>query len=140
MTGAPLRQPELDNGGTRTPRVPGTPKAEGVAVDLFEPTDSTEHEPETPPARADHEPYAGPGDPEEFDWGSDPDVVYRSRPGIAVYTNGRGDLVIRQQGDFYAFEEDRWVVIDFDQAEDVVAALRRGIEAGAFIRSQAADD
>ncbi len=59
---------------------------------------------------------------DDFNW-NDGSVVYNSRQGIAVYLNGAGDIVIRQEGDMYD-PEDAFVVVEKDKARAVIAAMQ----------------
>lgn len=60
---------------------------------------------------------------DEFDWKSDR-VVIPTVPGIAVYTNPDGDVVIRQF-DAYANDGDSFVYFPKWAAKAIVAAIRR---------------
>jgi len=57
----------------------------------------------------------------DFDW-NDGDVVIPNQQPIAVYTNGDGDIVIRQDGDWYR-KEDPWIVIRPENARRLVEAI-----------------
>ena len=52
-------------------------------------------------------------DTSHFNWDPDgedgEDIIVRDQPGIAIYTNRRGDVVIRQEGHYP--EEDRFVYV-----------------------------
>ncbi len=62
-------------------------------------------------------------DPNEFDWFRDrEDIVVRQQMPIAVYHNPHGDVVIRQQGDFY--EDDKWIVIERHNLVPLISRLQ----------------
>jgi hypothetical protein len=62
-------------------------------------------------------------DPDKFDWFRDrEDIVVRQQMPIAVYHNPHGDVVIRQQGEFY--EEDKWIVIECHNLVPLISRLQ----------------
>lgn len=65
-------------------------------------------------------------DTSEFDWHPDgedaEDIIVRHQPAIAIYTNPRGDVVIRQEG-HYGPEEDQFVYVSPDNALKVAQKL-----------------
>lgn len=58
---------------------------------------------------------------DKFDW-TDPDLIHVS-PDTCIYTNPKGDIVIRSQMDSMFQQEDPYVVIPQDSAARVIAAL-----------------
>lgn len=63
-----------------------------------------------------------PQEAEEFDWQTDPDVIVKHSPGIAIYANRAGEVVIRQYRDS---GDDRCVII---RAEDVKKVFKKALE------------
>jgi hypothetical protein len=57
-----------------------------------------------------------------FDWVSDPAIVIRRQPAIAIYINCRGELVIRQEADI-GFDGDECVFVRPDHAEKLAKAI-----------------
>ena len=64
---------------------------------------------------------------DEFSWDDD-SVVVESISAVAVYTNPKGNIVIRQQDEYGAFGEDAFIVIPRDKVKEVIAALSREVE------------
>jgi hypothetical protein len=64
---------------------------------------------------------AKPDEPDPFAPDSE-DLLVHPQPAIAVYTNARGQIVIRQEGDYR--EEDRFVFISPEHLEKLIARLR----------------
>ena len=62
---------------------------------------------------------------EAFNWLDENCVVVESVAAIAVYSNPKGGIVIRQEG---IHQDDSFVVIPRDRVADLIAALRK--EAG----------
>jgi hypothetical protein len=63
-----------------------------------------------------------------FDWASDDAIVVPEQRGLAVYTNGSGAVVVRQQqgpGD----REDVWIVIRPEHAQTIATAILREVGA-----------
>ena len=60
--------------------------------------------------------------PDDFDWANDDAVVVKPRPGIAVYENKFGDVVVRTQ--HTAGDEDYFAHIPADGLEAVITALK----------------
>lgn len=60
---------------------------------------------------------------DNFNWNNNESVVVEPMEAIAVYTNPKGDIVIRQQRGYP--DEDVFVVIPRSRVEDVVTALGR---------------
>lgn len=60
-------------------------------------------------------------DDDPFDWTGDT-VVVAQQSAIAVYTNGAGDIVIRQDGDWYR-RDDAWVVVTQEHARRLCRAI-----------------
>ena len=58
---------------------------------------------------------------DDFDWG-DADIVIQVQMPVAVYTNPKGNIVIRPEGDYYR-KEDAWVVLTPENARVLVAAI-----------------
>lgn len=72
-------------------------------------------------------PLSAPG-PDDFDWSTDDCVVVPPRPGVAVYPNKRGEIVIRTQdvengGDDFAFVRE-------DAVGPLIEALREWASRG----------
>jgi hypothetical protein len=65
--------------------------------------------------------------PERFDWNNDDAVVFPTHQGIAVYTNGEDDVVIRQQSEAFC-EEDAFVIIPRDKARAVADAIYAALD------------
>lgn len=59
-----------------------------------------------------------------FDWAADPDIVVRPQPAIAIYENGAGAVVIRQEA---AWDEDSdiYIIVQPEHCERIAAALLR---------------
>jgi transcription initiation factor TFIIIB Brf1 subunit/transcription initiation factor TFIIB len=57
---------------------------------------------------------------EDFDWMTDKDVIVAHSPGIAVYRNNEGSVVIRQYG---MAAEDVFVVVRREDVKRVVKAI-----------------
>lgn len=57
-----------------------------------------------------------------FNWATDDSIAVQSQPGIAVYLNPSGDVVIRQEG-YYGPEEDQFVVISPGNVHKVAAKM-----------------
>ena len=60
--------------------------------------------------------------PDDFDWSNDDAVVVKPRPGIAVYENKFGDVVVRTQ--HTAGDEDYFAYIPAEGLAAVIAALK----------------
>lgn len=61
---------------------------------------------------------------DEFNWKEDKDsVVFPSTQGVAVYANGQGEIVIRQQAGPLD-DDDSFVVIPRDQVAAVILAIQ----------------
>ena len=60
--------------------------------------------------------------PDDFDWSNDNAVVVKPRPGIAVYENKFGDVVVRTQ--HTAGDEDFFAYIPAEGLAAVIAALK----------------
>jgi hypothetical protein len=61
----------------------------------------------------------------DFDWSRDKkDVVVPSQPAIAVYFNPRGEVVIRQEGQYHP-DEDHWIYIQIENLEPLIDQLQR---------------
>ncbi len=61
-----------------------------------------------------------------FEWTASPSVVLEAVEALAVYSNAKGDIVIRQKSSKGIFrEEDSIVVVPRDRLEVVIAALER---------------
>jgi hypothetical protein len=59
----------------------------------------------------------------DFDWiDSAEDVVVPEQAAIAVYLNPKGDVVIRQAGQYHP-DEDNWIVVAPDHAPRVAEAI-----------------
>lgn len=58
----------------------------------------------------------------EFSWTDKDSVVIEKVDAIAVYTNPRGDIVIRQEGNM---EDDSIIVVPQSRLNDLISALRR---------------
>lgn len=65
----------------------------------------------------------------DFDWDNDADIVVREQAAITVYTNARGDIVIRQAGQ-YGPDEDTCVVVTPENSRKLADAIVRiaGVE------------
>lgn len=65
----------------------------------------------------------------DFDWDNDADIVVREQAAITVYTNPRGDIVIRQSGQ-YGPDEDVCVVVTPENSRKLADAIVRiaGVE------------
>jgi hypothetical protein len=61
---------------------------------------------------------------EDFDWHDDPTVVLRSQPATAIYYNGNGHIVIRQERS-WAEETDPYVMISPENAITFMEALAK---------------
>lgn len=59
---------------------------------------------------------------DRFNWSSDPTIVVRSQPAVAVYTNAGGTIVIRQEAG-WGESEDTFVLITPNAVRDFVQAL-----------------
>jgi hypothetical protein len=59
---------------------------------------------------------------DEFDWSTDDSVVVKPRPGVAVYENKAGDVVIRTQG--MSGDEDHFAFIAPEGVPAVIRALK----------------
>ena len=75
-----------------------------------------------------------PEDPEEqddtgFDWCGD-DIVCHQQPRSAVYFNPHGQVVIRQERDYHAFEDDPFVFFSVENVPALIEALRACLEPG----------
>jgi hypothetical protein len=73
-----------------------------------------------PPAEAER--LIAQGGPDDFDWSTDDSVVVKPRPGVAIYENRAGDVVIRSQcshGD-----EDNFAFITPEALPAVMGALK----------------
>ena len=79
--------------------------------------------PTAPAARPDA-PIASPG-PDTFDWETDDAVVVPPRPGVAVYENPRGDVVIRVQNIDDPDDYDHFAFLGEDALRPVIDALTR---------------
>ncbi len=64
---------------------------------------------------------------EEFSWDGE-DTVFRTRQGVAVYTNTQLDIVVRQQQDHLVDETDKVIVIPKEHAKAVAEAILRELE------------
>lgn len=73
--------------------------------------------------------------PDAFDWVEDDSIVIPPQQALAVYSNGRGAVVIRQQGD--GFDEDAFICIRPENARALAAAILR--EAGAALDAEATE-
>jgi hypothetical protein len=62
-------------------------------------------------------------DSEEFRWADDI-VVIPSQPAIAVYFNPRGEIVIRQEGQYHPYE-DQWVYVQVQNLQPLIDTLLR---------------
>jgi hypothetical protein len=60
--------------------------------------------------------------PDDFDWANDDAVVVKPRPGVAVYENKFGDVVVRTQ--HTAGDEDFFTYIPAERLAAVIAALK----------------
>jgi len=58
----------------------------------------------------------------DFDWREDSDIVVQSQQALAVYLNGSGAIVVRQEGMPYD-DEDDIIVIQAINAEAVAKAI-----------------
>lgn len=63
----------------------------------------------------------------DFDWQDSESIAVREQPATAVYTNPHGHIVVRQQGDYSGFEDDKWIMIQPANIPALVAALWREI-------------
>jgi len=63
----------------------------------------------------------------EFDWYGDDTIVVQEQLAVAVYTNPRGNVVIRQKAD-WCDEDDIWIVISPDRAGAVARAILALVE------------
>jgi hypothetical protein len=61
---------------------------------------------------------------EDFDWHDDPSVVLRTQPATAIYHNGNGHIVIRQERS-WAQEDDPYVMISAENAVTFMEALAK---------------
>jgi ABC-type Zn uptake system ZnuABC Zn-binding protein ZnuA len=61
---------------------------------------------------------------EDFDWHDDPSVVLRTQPATAIYHNGNGHIVIRQERS-WAQEDDPYVMISPENAVTFMEALAK---------------
>ncbi len=69
-------------------------------------------------------------DSEDFDWMAAEPVIRGQQP-IAVYIGGHGDIVVRQDGDWYR-REDAWITIRPENAKSLVdAVMALALELGA---------
>ena len=60
----------------------------------------------------------------DFDWHDDPSVVLRTQPATAIYHNGAGHIVIRQERS-WAQEDDPYVMISPENAVTFMEALAK---------------
>ncbi len=56
----------------------------------------------------------------DIDWHEDESVVVKSVSAVAVYTNTRGELVIRQEN---SMEEDQVIIVPMEQAKAIEKAI-----------------
>jgi hypothetical protein len=63
-------------------------------------------------------------DDDRFDWSDEENVVCHEQPRSAVYFNPRGQVVIRQQADYHAFDEDSFVFFSIENVPALIEALR----------------
>jgi hypothetical protein len=61
---------------------------------------------------------------EDFDWSNDPSIVLRSQPATAIYHNGSGGLVIRQERS-WCEDSDPYVHISPENAVAFMEALAK---------------
>jgi hypothetical protein len=69
---------------------------------------------------------------DDFDW-DDVDVVIPHQASIAVYINPHGDVVIRQDGDWYR-RDDAWIVVRPENARRLAEAIMELAEPEALPR------
>jgi hypothetical protein len=62
---------------------------------------------------------------EDFDWYTDDSIVVPPRPGVAIYENRKGDVVIRTQNVDAPFDEDHFAFLSDEALQPVMAALQR---------------
>jgi len=62
---------------------------------------------------------------EQFDWANDDAVVVKPVQAIAVYTNEKGDVVLRQEADGHLFQDDPFVVIPLIDLDNVIERLSK---------------
>jgi hypothetical protein len=60
--------------------------------------------------------------PDDFDWNADDSVVVKPRPGVAVYENRAGDVVIRSQNT--RGDEDDFAFVRPESLAAVMGALK----------------
>jgi hypothetical protein len=93
-----------------------------LAVDEAPPEPKAKANASEPPPANHGPPICSPG-PDEFDWDNDDAVVVKPRPGVAVYQNLRGDVVIRVQNIDDLFDEDNFAFLSDEALRPVIDAL-----------------
>ena len=71
---------------------------------------------------ADAERIVAEAGPDDFDWSTDDSVVVKPRPGVAIYENRNGDVVIRSQNT--RGDEDDFAFVTPEGLPAVLKALR----------------
>jgi hypothetical protein len=59
---------------------------------------------------------------DDFNWNDTDDIVVAFQERIAVYTNGDGDVVLRQDGHGYC-RDDAWIVVRPENVRQLVEAM-----------------
>lgn len=67
---------------------------------------------------------------DDFNWGNDNSVIYPTRHGVAVYRNGIGDVVIRQEQS-ELIDDDLTIVVPENCAKAVADAILRELSTDA---------
>jgi hypothetical protein len=83
-----------------------------------------------PSPREPQDPDDNRDDDNRFDWSEEDNVVCHEQPRSAVYFNPRGQVVIRQQADYHAFDEDSFVFFSIENVPALIESLRALISPG----------
>jgi hypothetical protein len=62
--------------------------------------------------------------PDDFDWSTEDSVVVRPRPGVAIYENKYGDIVIRTQNAEHGPQDDHFAYVSHEGLPAVIKALK----------------
>ena len=62
--------------------------------------------------------------PDDFDWSTEDSVVVKPRPGVAIYENKHGDIVIRTQNAEDGPQDDHFAYVSPEGLPAVIRALK----------------